>query len=107
MTLDQIQMRAMKKANQSICRYKVSAVGFDKKGRMIGTACNRPRFSKEGGSIHAEMRLMSQYKENLKTIIICRINDGGELKPIDPCLACATKAKELGIKIVSINCPLV
>jgi tRNA(Arg) A34 adenosine deaminase TadA len=103
MTDVQILNRARKKAEQSICKYRVSAVGFDKKGRMIGTACNRPRFSKEGGSIHAEMRLMAQYGVNLHTIIICRISDNGNLKPIDPCSVCAAKAKELGIKIVSIE----
>ena len=103
MTQNQILERAIKKAEQSICKYKVSAIGFDKKGRMIGTACNRPRFSKEGGSIHAEMALMAQYKENLKTILICRVNDGGDIKPIDPCDVCAAKAEELGIKIVSIH----
>ena len=95
--------RAIKKAKQSICKYKISAMGFDKKGNLIGTAFNRPRFSRHGGSYHAEKELMAQYGDNLKTIIICRTNSNGDLLPIDPCPSCLEKATELGIKIKSIK----
>ena len=96
-------VRAIKKANQSICKYKISAMGFDRKGNFIGCAMNTPRFSRYGGGNHAEMNLMSQYGSKLKTIVICRTNSHGELLPIDPCDTCRGKAEELGIKIVSIG----
>jgi tRNA(Arg) A34 adenosine deaminase TadA len=95
-------LRAIKKAQQSICKYKISALGFDKRGNFIGSSFNLPRFSRLGGSAHAELRLMARYGENLKTIIICRTNNKGEILPIDPCPTCLAKATELGIKIKSI-----
>lgn len=103
MTDYQIEEIAIKKAEQSYCKYRVSAVGLDKKGNVIGTACNRPRFCKYGGSIHAEENLIGRYKGNLHTIIICRISDNGSVKPIDPCERCQKLAKKYGIKIVSIS----
>lgn len=94
-----IYKRAINKAKQSICRYKISALGFDKKGNYIGSAFNQPRFSRYKGSIHAEMNLMSKYGKRLKTILICRVNRNGNIAPIKPCNMCKKKAKELGIKI--------
>jgi len=98
-----IRDRAIKKANQSACRYKVSAIGLDKKGNMLGCAMNIQRFSRGGGSRHAEMNLMAQYGTNIKTIIICRTNRAGDVCAIDPCQTCKAKADELGIKIISIQ----
>lgn len=94
---------AMKKATKSPCAYKVSAVGFDKKGDLVGTCTNTHRFVWKGGGLHAEMRLMARYGKNLKTIVICRVGRSGELRPIDPCNCCREKADELGIKIVTVN----
>lgn len=103
LTNDQILTIAIKKASQSTCNYRVSAIGLNKKGEVIGTACNKHRFLKYGGSIHAEMSLMARYGKNLKTIIICRVGAKGDLLPIEACCSCASKAKDLGIKIVSIG----
>jgi hypothetical protein len=98
----ELLMRAIRKASSSICRFKISAMAFDKRGKLLGTSFNRPRFSKKGGSIHAEMELMAQYGTNIKTIIICRTDGKEGLLPIDPCVICKAKADELGIKIKSI-----
>lgn len=97
-----IEEIAVKKAQQSICKYKVSAIGFDRYGNIIGTAMNKPRFNHVGGSKHAEMNLMRKYGQKLKTIIICRSNNSGDVIHIDPCGACKRKADDLGIKIKSI-----
>lgn len=99
----EIIRRAIKKASQSICKHSVSAMGFDKKGRFLGSDFNRPRFSRLHGGLHAERNLMSQYGSNLKTIIICRVNNTGEILPIDPCANCLKIAKKLGIKITSVQ----
>lgn len=103
MTDIEIKKIARKKATQSICKYRVSAVGFDHKGNLLGTAFNRPRFCHYGGSIHAEANLIRRYGKNLKTILICRIGDAGDLKPIDPCENCLKLAKKYDIKIISIE----
>jgi len=92
---------AIRKASKSICKYKVSAIGLDKNFRIVAVKCNRPRFSWVGGSIHAEIQLMKY--PNVKTIIICRINNSGKIKPISPCKVCKEKANELGIKILTIK----
>ena len=97
-----LKTRMMKKASQSICRYKISVIGFDRKGKVVGLAINKPRFDRLGGGLHAEMNLMAQYGENIKTIVICRISNRGELLPIHPCKMCRTKMKELNIKYFTI-----
>ena len=94
---------AIRKARQSSCRHKISAIGISKKGDIIGTATNRPRFDHASGSSHAEAVLMLSCGKNLRTIIICRVGKGGMVKPIDPCATCLEKANELGIKIVSVE----
>lgn len=93
-----------KKAQQSICHFKVSAIGINSKGEIVAKSINRPRFTHKGGGIHAEMALMRVAKrKGIKTIFICRVsNCNGELLPIDPCERCAATAKKLGIKIESI-----
>jgi cytidine deaminase len=93
---------AVRKAKKSSCHCKVSAIAWNYKGDLIMTAVNRPRFSKEGGGVHAEMLIMRK-KPMAKTILICRINNGGEIRPLHPCAACAEKAKELGIRIISVK----
>lgn len=95
--------QAIKKALQSSCRYKVSAIGFDKKGNVIGTAVNTSRFNRYGGGIHAEQKLMFKYGNRLKTILICRVGNSGEIRKIDPCDKCQKAADKLGIKIISIS----
>jgi cytidine deaminase len=93
---------AKEKAKQSNCRYKVSAVGFDKKGRYLGATFNKRRFHFKGGGIHAEVSLIKKYGSRLKSIFICRINKQGNLLNISPCKNCQTVADKLGIKIYSI-----
>ena len=104
MTINEnIVNKAKKKALQSICRYKISATGFNAGGECVASTFNRPRFMKQGGGIHAEMSLMQQAKrKGIRTIVICRVNPNGNLMPISPCKVCNEKAKELGIKIVTI-----
>lgn len=99
----ELKRKAIKKATQSSCRYKISAMGFNAKGELIGTSTNYPRFPKSNGSIHAEMNLMSRYGTKIKKIIICRVGGTGELLPIHPCKMCKAKMDELNIKCYTIN----
>ena len=98
----ELASRLRRKALTSYCKYSVSALGFNRKGELIGTSRNRPRFNKYGGGIHAEMELMRKSGPGLKTILICRTNKNGDLLPIHPCMACSSKARELGIKILTL-----
>lgn len=99
----QLLNRMKKKARKSSCHFKISAIGFDHRGRPIGITCNRPRFTKDGGGHHAEMLLMRQSPPNLRTILICRVNSTGDLLPIHPCKACKRKADLLGIRIKTVE----
>jgi deoxycytidylate deaminase len=93
----------VKKAAQSTCRYRVAALGFNRNGDCVAKATNLHRFGHKGGGLHAEMRVMAQAKrKGVRSILICRIGNGGALKPIEPCECCARKAAELGIKITSV-----
>ena len=104
MTVTQeIVRRAIRKAASSLSKYKVSALGFSYKGDFICQTVNSPRFTKYGGGRHAEMELMLRGGPGLKTILLCRTNSQGELLTMDPCHACAEKARELGIRIISLK----
>jgi len=94
--------KAIRRASKSICRYKVSAIGLNKKGEIIGSSVNTVRFNKLNGGIHAEASLIGRYGSQLKTIIICRVNKTGGILPIEPCDNCQKLANKFGIKIISV-----
>lgn len=99
---NELVSRAKKKALESICKYRVSAIGLNKRGEVICARSNRPRFSHHGGSVHAEMRVMLEGGRALKTILLCRVNAKGDLVGIEPCHTCLEKANELGVKIICL-----
>jgi hypothetical protein len=104
MEIDIIRSRAAKKAAQSICKFKVSALGFNREGVLVRTAMNKPYINKEGGGIHAEEQLFEVAKRlGIQTILICRIGKKGTFLPIKPCTSCSKTAKKLGIRIHTIE----
>ena len=95
--------KAIKKASQSPCKIRVSALGFNKDGACVATSTNKPRFKHRGGGYHAEEILMSRAaKIGIVRILICRIGKGGDLLPIDPCSRCQELAIKTGVKIETI-----
>jgi hypothetical protein len=94
---------AKRKALESHCRYKISALGFNRKNDLIDYVKNEHRWEGKGRGSHAEMLLMKRNCTSLKSIIICRVNRKGDFLPIDPCKVCAEKARELNIKIYTIK----
>jgi hypothetical protein len=104
MTMTEIMQKAAKKAMQSQCRFKISALGFNRKGELVASATNSFRFCRKGGGLHAEAQVMKQAKrKGICTVLICRVNPNGLLLPIEPCENCMRLAEKLGIKIVSIQ----
>jgi hypothetical protein len=97
-TLDRLR----KKAAQSRCRYRVSAVAYNKRGDVIAPTSNKPRFNRKGGGFHAEAVLMRSIR-GIHTIVICRVGEGGNLLPIRPCRACQKLADKLGIRLLSVG----
>lgn len=92
---------AIKKASQSKCTHRISAIGFNKNGDIVAKSTNRHRFNWVGGAIHAEMAVMKVAKRRgIVTILICRIGRSGDILPIHPCKVCKEKADELNIKII-------
>jgi cytidine deaminase len=96
--------RAIKKACQSQCKFKISALGFNRKGELVSSAFNISRALRKGGGFHAEQLVMMEaHKKGIKTILICRVNPNGILLPIEPCMKCRKMAEKLGIKIISVT----
>lgn len=97
-----IKDRLYKKAAKTTCRFKISAAALNYKDEVLGIVNNSHRFVKYGGGLHAERKLMDRYGKNIKTIIIMRIGNSGNLLPIEPCQTCKDIADKLNIKIISI-----
>jgi cytidine deaminase len=99
---DLVEM-AMKKAQQSGCKFKISAIALDKRGDVIATAVNRPRFNREGGGVHAEMVALQKGGRKVHSMIICRVGNSGDLLPIEPCDQCKRVLDKKRVKVYSIS----
>ena len=93
-----IPPRALKKAASSLCRYKIAAIGFNRKNEIVGISYNTPRFRRIGGSTHAEINLLKKCGKQLYAVMVIRVGQSGELRPIEPCLNCLAALQ--GIKIL-------
>ena len=100
MTIREIKKILRKKAEQSVCRFKIAAVGFNNKGEIVRKSTNKHRFLCPHGGIHAEQFL---FNRNIKKIYILRLGRGGDILPIKPCKKCLKIAKKYNIEIKSIN----
>lgn len=103
-----IKERLFTKANASRCEFRISAIAFDKRGEFIGQAFNsrreglKAKYGK-GRGVHAEMKLMHEYGNRIKTIVISRIGNGGDWLPIKCCPKCQAVANKLGITVFAID----
>ena len=98
-----IKTKLIKKAKKSTCTFKISAIGFSKKGNVLGITTNKFKLSKKMGGLHAEEALIKQFTSRLDKIIICRVGKTGDVLPIDPCEKCSKLAKKYNIKIISVS----
>lgn len=85
----------------SSCSYRVVAVGFDRRLRIINIATNLPRLATRGW--HAEERIIFSSPRSLSLIQIARVGSYGQLLPIDPCPHCAKLASRRGVRIESVK----
>lgn len=95
--------RTIKKAGQSICNHKISALGIDAQGNFLAIGVNKKRLNHKGGGIHAEIDCIRKAGPRLRTIVLCRVNRSGEVLPIDPCEHCQKILDKKGLKIVTIQ----
>lgn len=96
--------RLLKKASQPRnTRDYISAVAFDRKGNVLGYSRNDVYLERHEGGAHAEQKLLSQYRQNIHTIVIVRVGRSGSLRPIAPCRRCQALADKYGVKIVSVG----
>ena len=101
-----------KKARRSPCTYKISGIAYSKKGNVLGIATNSHSkwdvmtqlpVGRPGTAEHCERVLMKKFKNQIKTIVICRVGRSGNVLPIDPCPVCAKLAKKYGITILTVK----
>lgn len=99
-----IYQRAIKKALQSPCSFKVAAIALDRKGELLGITNNRHGMKsiKRGSGVHAEREALRKWKTRIATIILCRVNVSGELLPIHPCDTCRKILDRHGIRVMTL-----
>jgi cytidine deaminase len=94
---------AIKKAKQSTCNYLVSAIGLNSHGDIIGTSVNKHHICRYGGGLHAETELIKKHGRKIRTIILCRVNNSGDILPIHPCDTCQKILDRMNINVVTIK----
>lgn len=96
---------AIKKAQQSNCTYKISALGFNAKGDYIGAVFNKKsncRHSINGkNGLHAEIELFKKYYPS--SILILRTNNSSKLLPIHPCKRCKSILVSNRVRLFTIE----
>jgi tRNA(Arg) A34 adenosine deaminase TadA len=93
-----IPKRALIKAAASSCRYKIAAIGFNRKNEIVGITYNSPRLRRLGGSTHAEINLLKRCGRKLRSIMVVRVGQSSNLLPIETCQNCKDALK--GIRIL-------
>ena len=93
---------AFRRSKKTICKFKVCAICYDRRGNLLGISYNIPRFNRHGGGIHAEMKALQKWGTSIHRITLLRFGKSGDLLPIDPCINCAKVLNKLKIKVVTL-----
>lgn len=97
----------MKKAASNSSQYHLAAAAFDKKGTLLSISTNSFRRDSIGihkhSGYHAEMKLIHRHGPKMKSILLLRIGNAGDILPIDPCPKCAAVLQKMGIRIIPIR----
>lgn len=94
---------AIRTAHRSYCRFRVSAIAFDKHGKIISTAANQPRFDKKHGGIHAEMIALRKGGSRVTSMVVCRVGHSGILRPIHVCPNCQKILDKNRVKVFTVK----
>ena len=99
-------MRLKRKAANSPSRWRIAAIGFSRLGNVLGIVTNgflqANILPGKGQGNHAEEELIRRFGKKLASIIICRIGNAGDIRPISPCDKCKALAAKYNIKILSV-----
>ena len=93
---------AISKAKQSICNYKISAIGLNSRGDVIASSTNKHKGCGKGLGLHAEVELIRKYGRKIRSIVLCRVGRSGILRNIHPCPSCQKILDKMNIRVYSI-----
>jgi len=95
-------------ATSTFGKFRVGAILFDKRGRVISSGVNsrksHPRQKGVDGRgetkifLHAEISALVRARKTPYTIVVARVNKGGEIRLARPCLACWEASLEAGVE---------
>ena len=99
--------RMLKKASAGPSQYHLSVAAFDKKGDLLGVVSNSFRRDRiqpiKYSGAHAEMRAVHRWGPKIKTMILMRVGNGGNILPIDCCPKCQAVLEKMGIRVEAIQ----
>ena len=95
--------RAIRKGKKVPLKYRIVAVGFNKKGEFLSVATNRARFSKKSGGLHAEINMLLRHGKDLHSLFLLRVSRKGELLPIDSCACCKGVLAEHKVRVYKVR----
>lgn len=95
-------------ASKSPGRFRIGGIALNKKGEILGVAHNSFRKDnvvgqRKGTGEHCEVRLIRRYRDNIKTLILMRIGNSGNVLPIDPCPSCQALIEKYGINVLTVS----
>ena len=96
---------AIRKSKSSVCRHKIVAFGYNKKGDLLYKSTNQIRpfiIPKKSSGDHAEQLVMKKAGPSLHHIFIFRVTKANNFLQISPCEKCQNIAKKLGVKIYTV-----
>jgi len=89
---------AVRKTRKKPCKYRIAAICYSD-NRLLGISYNRPRFSRKGGGVHAEMSALQRWGTEITQMTLVRFGNDDNLLPIHPCVNCRKVLDRLGILV--------
>jgi deoxycytidylate deaminase len=99
-------------AKQSEAKFRHAALCLNKQGHIVATGTNsrkthpvQAEYAKRTGkhnkvNLHAEIAALVKAREDVETIVVCRINKHGDLRNSKPCPVCKLALEEAGVREV-------
>jgi len=96
-------------AKHSESKFRHAAICLNSSGHIVATATNsrkthpqQAEYAKRVGrpqkvSLHAELAALIKAREDVETVVVCRLNKRGELRLSKPCPVCRLALDEAGV----------